>query len=129
MFLWDLKSEPIQTINCSEHVFFATEFCTGIGCSGGLKPHPDDLASPTARRHRLQHIASVIGAVDVAGAQRTSPQIAELVEHEQRMIAAAAEVCVLSGAVLLAMGRVDAAVHVDPPARQIGERRDICFFS
>jgi hypothetical protein len=39
------------------------------------------------RHDRLQHIFPAIGAVDIAGAQGASFQIAELVEDEQRMIA------------------------------------------
>ena len=58
------------------------------------------------------------------------------------MVAGATEVAVLGGAFLLAMRRAHAAAHVerhdigwaagmhhvDPPARQIGERRDTVFF-
>jgi hypothetical protein len=49
-----------------------------------------------------------IGAVDVAGAQDTPLQIAELVEHEQRMVAGAAE-----------MPIVGAAPKVGPPLESI----------
>ena len=72
---------------------------------GGITPEepPLDRAAAITRHHRLQHIAPAIGAVDIAGEQRTSLQIAELVEHEQRMIAGAAEVTVVGGAFLLAM--------------------------
>ena len=47
-----------------------------------------ELAAIT-RHDRLQHIFPAIGAVDIAGAQGASFQIAELVEDEQRMIAGA----------------------------------------
>ena len=39
--------------------------------------------------NRLQHALPPIGAVDVAGTQRAAFQIAELIEHKQRMIAGA----------------------------------------
>ena len=42
-----------------------------------------------------------MGAVHVAGAQRATLQVAELVEHEQRVIAGAAEVAVIGRARLL----------------------------
>ena len=49
---------------------------------------PGDRRSRVARiscQHRAQHILPAIGAVDIAGPQGTSLQIAELVEHEQRV--------------------------------------------
>ena len=63
--------------------------------------------------NRLEHIAPFVGAVHVAGAKRAALQIAELVEHEQRMIAGAAEMAVVGRAFLLAMGRANGAVHVE----------------
>ena len=45
-----------------------------------------DLATIT-RHDGLQHIFPAVGAMDIAGAQGASFQIAELVENEQRMIA------------------------------------------
>jgi hypothetical protein len=73
--------------------------------------------------------------VHVARTQRTPFQIAELVEHEQRVIAGAPEMAVVGGAFLVAVGRAFARIHVehddprptplvhhlDPLARQIGE--------
>jgi len=73
--------------------------------------------------------------VNVAGAQGAPLQIAELVEHEQRVIAGAAEVPVVGAAFLLAVSRALARIHVehddlrrsprvhlvDPPAGQIGK--------
>ena len=66
-------------------------------------------------------------------------QIAELVEHEQRMIAGAAEVPVMGASLLLAIGRADTRIHVehdglgrapsvdliDPSTTKIGERSEI----
>jgi hypothetical protein len=74
--------------------------------------------------------------VHVAGSQRAPLDIAELVEHEQRVITGAAEVAVVGAAFLLAVGRALARIHVehddpqrsplvrlaDPLAGQIGER-------
>ena len=73
--------------------------------------------------------------MDVAGPQRAALQIAELVEHEEGMVAGAAEMTVVGGALLVAEGRADARIHVehdgvgrmpavdpiDPPPGQIGE--------
>jgi hypothetical protein len=41
--------------------------------------------------NRLQHTVPSVGAVDVAGTKRTSFQVTELVEHEERMVAAGAK--------------------------------------
>ena len=55
--------------------------------------------------------------MDVAGPQGAAFEITKLVEHEQRVIAGAAEVAVVSGPFLFAEGGADAGVHVehDPP--------------
>jgi len=93
-------------------------------------------AAPVARDHRLQHRAPAIGAVDVAGPQDAPLQIAELVEHEQRVVARAAEMSVVGAAFLLPVGRALARIHVEhdrlrpaslvhlvnPLAGQIGQR-------
>ena len=60
----------------------------------------------------VQNEAPSVGAVDVARTKFAAFQIAKLVEHEQWMVAAAAEVAVVGGALLIAMGRADATVHV-----------------
>ena len=92
--------------------------------------------APVTSNHRLQHRAPAIGAMHVARPQRTPLDIAELVEHEQRMIAGTGEMAVVGAAFLLAIGRAFARIHVEydglrpsPPAHpvdpltgQIGER-------
>jgi hypothetical protein len=54
-----------------------------------------------------------IGAVHVARPQAAPLDIAELVEHEQRMIAGAGEMAALGVAFLLAVGRALARIHVE----------------
>src|SRR5215468_7739839 len=57
---------------------------------GGISPEidaPDPAAIP--QDHRLEHVLPAIGAVHIAGTQSAAFQIAELVEHEQRMTAGA----------------------------------------
>ena len=95
--------------------------------------------APVAGDHRLQHRAPAVGAVHVARPQGAPLQIAELVEHEQRVIAGAAEVAVVGAAFLLAVGRALARIHVehddprrsplvhlvDPLAGQIGESGEV----
>ena len=80
-----------------------------------------------------------MGAVHVAGAQRATLQVAELVEHEQRVITGAAEVAVIGRALLLTECRADGAVHVehhaprrivvvnpvDPHPRQVRKGREV----
>ena len=77
--------------------------------------------------------------MDIAGTQGATLQIAELVEHEQRMVTGAAKMAVPGGAFLLAEGRADAAVHVeddrlrrspvvhpiDPGAAEVAQRRQV----
>jgi hypothetical protein len=54
--------------------------------------------------------------VDIAGTQRASFQIAELVEYEQRRIAGALVVAVPDAHLLLAMCRADARIHIEHDA-------------
>ena len=68
---------------------------------------------PVTGDNRLQHLAPALGGVDVAGTKRTPLQVAELVEHEQWVIAGAAEVAVVGRALLLAVGGADAGVDVE----------------
>jgi len=51
--------------------------------------------------------------VNVARSKRASLQIAELVEHEERMVARASEMAVPDALLLLAVGWADAGVHVE----------------
>src|SRR6516165_3276781 len=107
----------------------------GIGegrVASEIKPlHPVSVAHD----HRLQHRAPAIRAMDVTGSQSAPLDIAELVEHEQRVIAGAAEMAVIGAAFLIAVGRALARIHVehdglrrsslvhlvDPLAGKIGE--------
>ena len=89
--------------------------------------------------HRFQHIAPLVGAVHVAGTKAAPLQIAELIEHEKRVTAGAAEMAVIGRAFLIAMGRADGAVHVehdhsrqlprmnpiDPNTRQVREGGEV----
>src|SRR6478609_11069311 len=88
------------------------------------------------RDHRLQYRAPAVGTMHVARPQRTPLDIAELVEHEERVVAGAGEVAVIRAAFLFAIGRAFARIHVeydglrpsplahfvDPLTKQIGER-------
>ena len=60
--------------------------------------------APVAGDHRLKHRAPGVRAVDVAEAQCAPFHIAELVEHEQRVVAGAAEMAVVGTAFLLSIG-------------------------
>ena len=92
-----------------------------------------------ARYDRREHVSPSVGAVDIAGTQRATFQIAELVEDEQR-VEARAIVMAIPGAVLLfAMRRADAQIHVeqnaarrtagvhkiDPSAGQVSKSRKV----
>src|SRR4051812_28301752 len=69
--------------------------------------------APVASNHRLQHRTPTIGTMDVARSQRTPLDIAELVEHEQRMVAGASEMTVIGTAFLFAISRAFARIHVE----------------
>src|SRR5437868_12298904 len=108
----------------------------GIG-EGSVAPKIETLHSaPVAGENRLQNRAPAIGAVHVPGPQGTVLDIAESVEHEQRVITGTAKMAVVGAAFLLAVSRALARIHVehdplrrsplvhlvDPSAGQIGER-------
>ena len=79
-------------------------YTSGEGEGGiGTKVAPQLPVSVSAD-DRLQHLAPAICGVHVARTQGAPFQIAELVEHEQRMIAGTSEVTVVGGSFLFAMG-------------------------
>jgi hypothetical protein len=72
-----------------------------------------------SRHDWLQNRFPSIRTVHIAGPQGAPFQVAKLIEHEQRVIAHAAEMPVLDGALLRAVGWADGTVHVqrDPLRR------------
>ena len=108
----------------------------------GPEPPPGDRGSGlgrVSRQHRLQHFLPAVGAVDIAGTQGAPLQIAELVEHEERMQALRLEMTIPRRSLLIAMHRAFRAVHVqsddlrrslvvyrvDPTARQFDQRPEV----
>src|SRR3954447_2382690 len=82
----------------------------GIGESGVASKIQMLHNAPVTRNHRLQQRAPAVGTVDVARPQCASLDIAELVEHEQRMIAGTSEMPVVGAAFLFTVGRAFARV-------------------
>ena len=79
------------------------------GGEGGITPEAaSQVPFPVTLNDRLQNAAPTIGAVDVAGTQGTAFQIAELIEHEQRVVAGALVMAVPDAHLLLAVGRAHA---------------------
>src|SRR5215211_4930519 len=127
----------------ADHIAVVLRFQELIDLRRGKTRIGSDVAplhrGPVAGDHRLQHLTPTLGGVDVAGPQGTPLQVAELVEHEERMVAGAAEVAIVGAALLLAVGRADAGVHVehdplygaasvhavDPVPRQIRQHRKV----
>src|SRR3546814_235492 len=68
---------------------------------------------PITGDHRRQHVAPVMGAMDGAGAQRASLQVAELDENEQEPVVGAAELAIVDRALMVAIGWADARIHVE----------------
>src|SRR3954449_8006664 len=69
--------------------------------------------APVTRDHRLQQRAPAVSAVDVARPQDTAFDIAELVEHEQRVIAGTREMTVIGTALLLAVCWAFTRIHIE----------------
>ena len=111
----------------------------GVGKGGIGAEVVAEVALPVAGHDRFEHVLPAVRRVNVARTQRAAFQIAELVEHEQRMIAGAGEVAVVGGAFLIAIGRADTRIHVehdgpqraaavnavDPLPGQVGERGEV----
>ena len=61
-------------------------------CKSGV---PSEIAAqvpfPVTLDDRFQNVAPAVGAMNIAGVQRTPLKVTELVEQEQRMVAGAAE--------------------------------------
>ena len=88
----------------------------GIGEAGvSAKVDSRDFAS-IARHDRFENALPTIGAMNVPRPQGAALQIAELVEHEQRMIAGAFVMAVPDAHLLFAMGGADARIHVEHDA-------------
>ena len=66
--------------------------------------------------HRLQDEAPIRGAVDVARPEERPIEIAEVVEHEQRVVAVTAEVSVPRRALLSSVGWALGTIHVENDA-------------
>lgn len=69
--------------------------------------------APIAVHDRFQYVLPTVRRTHVARTQRAASQITELVEHEQWMIADAAEVAAVDCPLSLAIGRAHARIHVE----------------
>src|SRR5215472_6319420 len=84
--------------------------------------HGEDRISPeidarnlasVSRHHPGERSVPSVGAVNIAGTQRATFQIAELVEHKKRVIAGAFVMAVPDAHLLLAVGRADTRIHIE----------------
>jgi hypothetical protein len=105
---------------------------------GGVCPKepPPKVAARIAGNDGVENIRPAIGAVDIAVAQGTALQHAELVEQKVRVIAGAVEMPAPGSTFLIPVGGADRTVHVqhdvlqaiavmkpvDPLAVQVGQR-------
>src|SRR3954470_19995527 len=137
LILQDLVGRQADRVACTLGFKKLVELGIGKGC---VTTEIQMLHyAPVTRDHRLQQRAPTIGTMHVARPQHTPLDIAELVEHKQRMIAGTSEMPVIGAAFLLAIGRAFARIHVEynglrlppaahlvnPPARQIGQRSKV----
>src|SRR5258708_7941029 len=111
----------------------------GVGKGGIGAEVAAEATLPVTGHDRFEHVLPAVRRMDVARAQRTAFEVAELVEHEQRMIAGTGEVTVVGCAFLTARGRTDAETNmgqegpggagattaVDPLAGEIDERGEV----
>ncbi len=95
--------------------------CPSAGLKQISRPHGTQAI---ALDDRLQNQPPVLGAVDVAGAQQAALQVTELVEAEQRVIAGAAEMAVVSRALLITVSRALGAIHVEEHHQRENYRSD-----
>ena len=85
---------------------------------GGIRtePPPRDRGpgvGQVARQHGAQHLLPAVGTVHVARPERAPLQIAELVEHEERVQAFRLKVAIPGRALLIAVDRALGTVHVE----------------
>src|SRR3954453_17642411 len=137
LILQDLVGRKPDRVACT--LGFKKLVDLGIGESGVASKIQMLHNAPVTRNHRLQQRAPAVSTVDVARPQCASLDIAELVEHEQRMIAGTSEMPVVGATFLLAVGRAFARIHVeyeglrpppaahfvDPLTRQISQRSKV----
>ena len=71
------------------------------------------LAISKSADHRLEYLAPAVGRMDIAGTQGAPLDVAELVEDEQGVVAAAAEAAIVGAAFLIALGGIDDRVDVE----------------
>ena len=84
------------------------------GGEGGIGAEvASDRPVPVSGDHRLQRVAPLVGAVHVAGTNGAAFNVSELVEHEQRVKARAAEMAVVNRPILVAVGRAFRRIHVE----------------
>src|SRR5262249_11415640 len=77
-----------------------------------------DVAAPVGCDHRQQHPPPVFGTGPVASAQHDLLQVAELVEQEEGVVTGTAEMAVIGGALLVAIGLAHRPVHVQDKLRE-----------
>src|SRR3954466_10449232 len=101
LVLQDLVGRQADRVACT--LSFEELVNLGIGESGIASKIQMLHDAPVTRDHRLQQRAPAVSAVHVARPQDTAFDIAELVEHEQRVIAGTREMTVIGTALLLAV--------------------------
>src|SRR3954451_6581043 len=101
LILQDLVGRKPDRVACT--LGFKKLVDLGIGESGVASKIQMLHNAPVTRNHRLQQRAPALSTVDVARSQRAPFDVAELVEHKQRMVAGAGEVAVIGAAFLLAV--------------------------
>jgi hypothetical protein len=109
-----LKNLVLRQLDRVEKTLTFQELVDVRCCKGGVASAiAVQVPFPITLNDRFQNPTPTDGAVDIARAKGTPLQIAELVEHEQQVIAGAAEMVVIGRALMLAMGRADGLVHVE----------------
>src|SRR3954471_22419382 len=101
LVLQDLVGRKPDRVACT--LGFKKLVYPGIGESGVASKIQMLHNAPVTRNHRLQQRTPAVSTVDVARPQCASIDIAELVEHKQRMIAGTSEMPVVGATFLLAV--------------------------
>src|SRR4051794_15707176 len=124
LILQDLVGRQPDRVACT--LGFKKLVDLGIGESGVASKIQMLHNAPVTRNHWLQQRAPAVSTMDIARPQYASLDVAELIEHEQRMIAGTGEMPVVGAAFLFAVGRAFARIHVEydglrrsPPAHLV----------